>query len=160
MRLACPLLVALLLAFGTAVVSGAAEVPNRSEYVVRLERICKPRTEATQLAVDGVEADVRSEHLRRAAPKVAKAKRIFAKTVSLIAQVPRPKPDLARLERWFSALRREIKALQQTEHALREDDVASFQRVWADFIHQANKANNVVVAFGFNYCSFKSTRFR
>jgi len=160
MRLACPLLAVLLLGFGLAAFSSAAEAPTRAEYVDQLERICKPRTEATRRAVQGVQRDVRSEHLRRAAPKVAKVKRIFAETVGAIAQVPRPEADRVTLSRWFTALRREVEALERTVEALRDDDVARFQRVWADFIHQANKANNVVVAFGFNYCSFKSTRFR
>jgi len=150
----------LLFVFGLYAVAPAAEAPTRTDYVVQLERICKPRTEATRRAVRGVQEDVRSEHLSRAAPKVARAKRIFAKTVSLIGGVPRPEADLAKLARWFSALHRESKALEATVDALRDDNIPRFQRVWADFIHQANKANNVVVAFGFNYCSFKSSRFR
>ena len=40
------------------------------------------------------------------------------------------------------------------------EDVARFQRVWADFIHEGNQANNVVVSFGFDYCTFKPSRFQ
>jgi hypothetical protein len=140
-------------------VSTAAEV-TRPEYVARLEQICKPGSKATQRAVRGTRADVRSERLRRAATKVAKAKRIFSHTVSTISTVPRPGADKTTLARWFTALGRETVALQRTAAALRAEDVARFQRVWADFIHEGNKANNVVVSFGFNYCDFKPSRFQ
>ncbi|MGE5527262.1 MAG: hypothetical protein ACM3Q9_01200 [Methanosarcina sp.] len=140
--------------------AAAAEAPTRPEYVARLEQICKPGYEATLRAVRGVRQEVRAEHLPAAAPKVAKAKRIFARTVRTIGRVPRPSEDRATLGRWFTGLQREIRALDRTAAALRADDVARFERVWADFIHEGNKANNVVVSFGFNYCSFKPTRFQ
>jgi hypothetical protein len=110
--------------------------------------------------VAGTRADVRHERFRSAALKVAKAKRIFAGTVRSISAVPRPTPDRAILARWYAALGRESKALADTAAALRVEDLARFQRVWADFIHEGNKANNVVVSFGFNYCAFKPSRFQ
>jgi hypothetical protein len=159
MRLVLIVPVALALLLGAAAPAGAAEAPSRVEYVAQLERICKPDSEATQRAVRGTRADVRSERLRRAAGKVAKAQRIFAGTVRKIAKVPRPTADGPTLKRWFAALDRETAALGRTARTLREDDVARFQRVWADFIHEGNKANNVVVSFGFDYCNFKPSRF-
>jgi hypothetical protein len=137
----------------------AAEL-TRPAYVAELERICKPGSEATQHAVKDVRDLVRSEHLPKAALKVAKARRIFAHTVSQISKVPRPQADAATLARWFTALRRESRSLAETAAALRADNVGRFQRVWGDFIHEGNKANNVVVSFGFNYCNFKPSRFQ
>ena len=151
---------ALCLLGGTLAPLAAAAEPTRAEYVARLEKICKPDSEATQRAVRGTRADVRAERLRLAATKVSKAKRIFTHTVSSISTVPRPGTDSATLARWFAALEREAVALGRTAAALRAEDVARFQRVWADFIHEGNKANNVVVSFGFNYCTFKPSRFQ
>jgi hypothetical protein len=151
---------ALCLLGGTLAPLATAAEPTRTEYVARLEKICKPDSEATQRAVRGTRADVRAERLRLAATKVSKAKRIFTHTVSSISTVPRPGVDSATLARWFAALEREAVALERTAAALRAEDVARFQRVWADFIHEGNKANNVVVSFGFNYCTFKPSRFQ
>jgi hypothetical protein len=148
-----------LLALGIASTSSAAEASSRAEYVTRLEGICKPGSEATQRAVHGVKEEVRAESLRRAAPKVAEARRIFAHTVSVIAKVPRPAADRHTLARWFTALQGETGALGRTAAALRADDVARFERTWSDFVHAGAKANNVVVSFGFNYCAFRSSRF-
>jgi hypothetical protein len=153
------LILAGLAALALAVPAAAAEAPSRPEYVAQLEKICKPDSKATQRAVRGTRADVRHERLGSAARKVAKARRIFVGTVRSISTVPRPVADRATLARWFAALKREAAALARTAAALRADDVARFQRVWADFIHEGNKANNVVVSFGFNYCAFKPSRF-
>lgn len=150
-------LLGLVLASTTA---AAAAEPTRSEYVARLEGICRPGSEKTKRAVRGFRADIRSERLRRAAAKMGQAERIFAATVGSIAAVPRPEADRATLARWFDALRREQVYLGRTVAALRAEDVARFQRVSADFIHEGNKANNVVVSFGFNYCAFKPSRFQ
>ena len=139
--------------------AGAAPL-TRAEYVSQLEAICKPHSEATQRAVRGFRSDVRHERLRLAASKFAKAKRIFARTVELISPVPRPAADRPTLSRWFTDLGRETTYLGRTAAALRAEDVARFQRVSAQFIHEGNKANNVVVSFGFNYCSFKPSRFQ
>jgi len=150
---------ALLLALtASAAVSATAEV-SRPDYVARLEKICKPDAEAIQRAVAGTRADVRRERFRRAAAKVTEAKRIFTGTVRSISAVARPAADRAILARWYAALGRESTALARTAAALRVEDLARFQRVWADFIHEGNKANNVVVSFGFNYCAFKASRF-
>lgn len=160
MRSRSAVLAASLAVLGLAGAAHASEAPSRSQYVERLERICKPGSQATQHAVRGVRADVRSERLPVAAPKVARARRIFAHTVEKISKVPRPSADRATLARWFRALGREAAALGRTAAALRADDVARFERVWADFIHEGNKANNVVVSFGFDYCDFKPSRFQ
>ena len=140
--------------------SAAAGQLARPEYVAHLERICKPGSKATQRAVRGVRSDVRHERLRLAATKFARAKRIFAHTVRSISTVRRPAADGDTLARWFKALARERVYLGRIAAALRSDNVARFQRASARFIHQGNRANNVIVSFGFNYCSFKPSRFQ
>jgi hypothetical protein len=149
-----------LAAFAAGAPSAAAEDPARAEYVAQLEQICKPGSDATERAVRGVRSDVRRERLAVAGRKFAKAKRIFAGTVRSISVVPRPAADRSTLKRWFSALGQEQLYLGQMVKTLRADDVAGFQRVSARFIHEGNKANNAVVSFGFEYCSFKPTRFQ
>jgi hypothetical protein len=138
----------------------AAEAPTRSEYVLRLEGICKPNAEATRRVVGGVRSDVRAERFATAAAKFSRAERIFSRTVAKIAAVPRPPADAATLSRWFGALGKEKVYLGQIVATLRAEELARFQRVSADFIHQGNKANIIVVSFGFNYCAFKPSRFQ
>jgi len=154
------LLVLLAVALPAAAGAETAEAPTRAEYVTRLERICKPRSEATRRAVRGVRADVRAERLRVAAAKFARARTIFSRTVDSIAAVTRPTDDRDTLARWFKALAKEESYLRGIVSSLRAEDVARFERASADFIHQGNKANNIVVSFGFDFCAFKPTRFQ
>ncbi len=152
-------IVVVAISMGATVASADGE-PTRTDYVTALEQICKPGSNATERAVHGVRADVRAERLAVAGGKFARAERIFKNTVRSISVVPRPPADRATLSRWFAALGREEVYLGQMVKVLRADDVAGFERVSARFIHEGNRANNAVVSFGFNYCSFKPTRFQ
>jgi hypothetical protein len=143
----------------SATVALAAEAPTRDEYVDQLEAICKPDALATQRAMKGARADVRTERLKPAAAKFAKATTIFGGTVTQIVAVPRPPADTARLGKWFTYLKRQKSFLQQITAQLRQEQAIKAQRLTARFIHNGNLANNVVLAFGFNYCSFKFSRY-
>ena len=151
---------ALALLLGVAATSHAAEPPTRAEYVTQLERICKPRSEATQRAVRGTPADVRSERLRRAAEQGREGEGNLRRhrPPDLQGRAPdrrrrHPRPLVRR------AAARDSPRSAAPPTALRAEDVARFQRVWANFIHEGNKANNVVLSFGFDYCNFKPSRF-
>jgi hypothetical protein len=144
-----------------AAVTGAmaAEGPSRTEYVAQLESICKPRAEATQVAMQGAKADLKAERLAVAAGKFAKASKIFGGTVQKIAAVPRPPADAAKLATWFTYLNNQESYLQQITAQLKAGRAIPAQRLTARFIHNGNLANNVVIAFDFNYCSFKFSRY-
>jgi hypothetical protein len=155
-RMAMVALTMVVLAAGTAM---AAEAPSRDDYVSQLEGICKPDALATQRAMKGVKADVRAERLAVAATKFAQADSIYSRTVKQMAAVPRPEADGPKLSKWFTYLQRQVSYLEQITAKLRQDDPIKAQRLTARFIHNGNLANNVVLAFGFDYCSFKFSRY-
>jgi hypothetical protein len=142
-----------------AAAASAAEAPTRDEYVVQLEKVCKPDALATQRAMKGARADIRAERLQVAAEKFARATSIFGSTVKEISAVPRPSADTTRLAKWFTYLKRQASYLGQITEQLRLDHPIKAQRLTARFIHNGNLANNVVLAFGFDYCSFKFSRY-
>ena len=149
----------LTVALVAAATATAAEAPTRDEYVEQLEKVCKPDAEATQRAMKGVRADVRAERLKVAAKKFAKATAIFGGTVKEISKVTRPEADATRLSKWFTYLNRQSSYLGQITEQLRQEHAIKAQRLTARFIHNGNLANNVVLAFGFNWCSFKFSRY-
>jgi hypothetical protein len=155
-RIAAAVFAAALLLAATAT---AAEAPTRAEYVSRLEGICKPDAEATQLVMKGVRVDVNDERLAIAAGKFAKATAIFGSTVTRISAVPRPAADAAKLSRWFGYLKAQESYLKQITGQLKAGREIKAQRLTARFIHNGNLANNVVLAFGFDYCNFKFSRY-
>lgn len=148
---------------GAALLAGAtaaaAEAPTRDEYVTQLEAICKPDAEATQRAMKGGRSDISAERLALAAGKFGEAKTIFAGTVRRISAVQRPPADAAKLSKWFTFLNKQKSYLGQITAQLQADRAIPAQRLTARFIHNGNLANSVVLAFGFNYCSFKFSRY-
>jgi len=151
--------VGLLLAIVLIGTAAAAAVPKRDEYVTRLESICKPGVKATQRAVRGVRSDIRAERLQVAAGKLAKAGRIFNRTVRRISRVPRPEPDAKQLAKWFHYLGLQESYLARSAAALRAERIVRYQHSSVRFVHTGNLANDVVIYFGFNYCRFKFSRF-
>ena len=139
--------------------AAAAEPPTRAEYVSQLEGICKPDAEATQRAMKGARSDISAERLSVAAGKFSKAASIFGSTVRAMGTVPEPSADTAKLSKWFSYLDMQESYLVQTTAQLRAGHAIRAQRLTARFIHNGNLANNVILAFGFNYCSFKFSRY-
>jgi hypothetical protein len=73
--------------------------------------------------------------------------------------VPRPPADEAKLARWFDYLNGQEGYLKRITAELRAGKAIKAQRLTARFIHSGNLANNVVLAFGFDYCSFKFSRY-
>lgn len=159
-RIAVPTIVtALLVGLLLCGVAGAATAPSRSEYVAQLESICKPRALATEQATKGTRADITKGRLDSAAGKFDRASRIFAATVDAISPVQRPSADVARLAKWFTDLGRQEDYLTQITAQLRAGNTIKSQRLTARFIHSGNLANNAALPFGFDYCSFKFSRF-
>jgi hypothetical protein len=154
--IAAALLVVLVFA---ATAAAASEAPTRDEYVTQLEAVCKPDAEATQRAMKGVRADVVAERLPAAAAKFGKASTIFGSTVKQISAVPRPAADAAKLGKWFGYLKAQESYLKRITVQLKAGQAIKAQRLTARFIHNGNLANNVVLAFGFNHCSFKFSRY-
>ena len=108
----------------------------------------------------GVRTDVRyPKRLPIAADKFGKGATIFGGTVKQISAVPRPTADETRLTKWFGYLEAQESYLGQITAQLRAGRAIKAQRLTARFIHNGNLANNVVLAFGFDYCSFKFSRY-
>lgn len=158
-RSAAALIAALVGVAATGSLAIGNEELTRDDYVVQLEKICRPGAKQTQRAMDGVRDDVHASRMGLAAHKFSRAALIFGRTIKTIGRVPRPTADRSRLKDWFSYLNRQEEYLQQIAGELRDRHTIRAQRLTARFIHNGNLANNVVLAFGFNYCSFKFSRF-
>jgi hypothetical protein len=155
-----PLLAVAAVSTGMLTASAHAEAAvTRGDYVVRLEAICKPRAEATARTMSGVRGDVEKHRLGVAAGKFEKASRIFGATVAAISAVPRPSADTSTLAKWFGDLKRQGRYLPKIAGRLRAGDAIKAQHLTAAFIHIGNEANRLTLAFGFNYCRFKFSRF-
>ena len=141
--------------------TATTEAPSRSEYVTQLEAICKPGAKATQKAMDGVRDDVHKPSRIPSPPRNSRRRRRSSAARSTRSRTSRDRSaDAVAAE--------EMVRLPQTPGAVpernrlrssRSGHTIKAQRLTARFIHHGNLANNVTLAFGFNYCSFRFSRF-
>lgn len=142
-----------------AAIAPAAEAPTRDEYVEQLEKVCEPDQLAIQRVMKGSRGDIQRERFKAAARKFGKASSIFDSTMREITPVPRPSADIAKLRKWFGDLKLQQFYLHQIVVALQQKEAIKAQRLTARFIIVGNRANNIVLAFGFNWCTFKFSRY-
>lgn len=140
----------------------AAEEPTRSQYVERVEPICKANSEANKRILANVRTKARSRDLakmKEAGAQFIHASAVFGKTVQKIAAVPRPPADDDRLVRWFKQLGVVREKLRKLGVALKEGDEIKAAHEQIRVERASNAANNVGFAFDFNYCRLTASRF-
>lgn len=137
----------------------AAEEPTREDYVATVEPICKANTEANSRILKGVKGQVQRDELVPAGKRFIRAAGALGKTVTQIDKVPRPAEDNAKLTKWIGYLRKEKTFLQQIGSALKSKDKYHAQKLAVELNKNNNKANNTVIAFGFDECRIDSSRF-
>jgi hypothetical protein len=104
-------------------------------------------------------SDLKAERLAVAAAKFSRASSFFAATVREISPLPRPVADSGALAKWFHYLGLEEANLRRIVAVLRANRPVAFQHASARFVKSGEQADNAVLAFGFDYCYFKLSRF-
>ena len=134
-----------------------------SEYVERAGGDLQAAgAKATQRAMDGVRDDVRNpKRLPIAADEIRQGRRRSSAARSTrSSDVPRPIADDVAAEEVVRLPEHGRRTTcRKSPRSCASDHTIKAQRLTARFIHNGNLANNVTLAFGFNYCSFKFSRF-
>jgi ABC-type transporter Mla subunit MlaD len=151
------LIAALLLCW--AVPALAAEETERDRYVAEAEPICKTNVLANNRIFQGVEKMVKEGKLKQASTHFFRAATAFGKTIRELAALPRPAADAARLKRWLDLLKEEKAIIQKIGKALAAEKKGKANSYAIELNRIANKANNTVLPFGFDYCRIEQSRF-
>jgi hypothetical protein len=143
----------------TGLTLAATTEPTRESYVAQVEPICKTNTKANERILAGARKEIKAGELRIAAGQFTRAAAAFAKTVKLIAAVPRPAADSAKISQWIGHLEAEQKLLSEIAKALKAGKKGRVQALDVRLNNNSNITNNTVLEFGFNYCLIKQSRF-
>lgn len=135
------------------------EGPTRAEYKAAVEPICKRNKQLNSRVLKGVRRQVQANRLVPAGKRFIFASRALTKAVRQIARVPRPPEDVARLKRWITYLNRERVYLLWIGKALIRNNKFQAQKLAVQLNRNNNRANNVVIAFGFRECRIDSSAF-
>ncbi len=149
-------IVALLLGVGAT--AGAEEV-TRTTYREAAEPICEANTRANERILAGVRAEVKRGELGVAAKRFRRAAAALRGTLGDLKQIPRPPADRARLSRWLGFVAAEVELLERTGRYLAAGEKGAAAGMVVRLKSVANRANNAVFAFEFEYCHFEPGRF-
>ena len=134
--------------------------PTRTEYVDQLEGDLQARRRSDPEGDEGrPRRRPQANRIAVAAAQIRQGGADLRRHDRPDRRVPRPAPTPRGCEKWFVYLNRQEEYLRQIAAQLRDGQTIKAQRLTARFIHNGNLANNVTLAFGFNYCSFKFSRY-
>jgi hypothetical protein len=138
--------------------AAAAEV-TRDSYRAEVEPICKQNTEANERIFKGVRAEVKADKLKPAAKKFAKAAAALAQTVRELKAVPRPPADTTQVGKWLATVEEEANYFNRVASYLKAGNKNKAQRMIVRLTSNAQRANNMVLTFGFHFCRLEPSRF-
>lgn len=138
----------------------AGTIPTREEYIATVDPICEKNTLANKRILKGANEKVNAGRLPDAGKQFTRAAAAFGKSVKEITAVPRPTEDSARLEKWFTFLKKVQENLGKVGRALKEENrvKAVHEKIRAE--RSSNAANNVSFVFGFKHCALKASQFK
>ncbi len=157
-RLPTVLLAAALAAALSASLAIAAET-TREEYRAAVEPICKANTKANEKILKGVRGEVRKGELKPAARQFAAAGRALKKARRELAAVPQPASDQARLGKWLGFVEAEVELFEKAAQELKAGNKLAAERTAVLLTREANRANNEVLGFEFDYCHGEPSKF-
>ena len=152
----------LVLTAATAGLAPADETEPQAEreaYVATAEPVCKRNVLANRHIFKGVKAMVKQGRLAPAARRFKRAARAFGKAIGQLAAIPRPPADDSKLREWLGLLRAEKRIVARIGRGLAAGDRHKAESFSVSLRRNSNRANNVVLLFGFKYCRIEASRF-
>ena len=139
--------------------AAAAAEQTRETYVAAVEPICKSNTEANERILGDVKQQVKEGKLKPAAAQFGKAAATLKRAAAQLKAVPQPSADQAKLAKWLGYVRAEADLFESVAKKLKAGDKNGAQAMVIRLTHNANLANNQVLAFDFTYCRLEPSKF-
>jgi hypothetical protein len=144
---------ATLLAFAS-VVSVAAAEPAATNTRPR----SKANKEASDRYLTGVRA-LQKDKLAQASERFTKAAEALTGAERQLARCPQPATDAAKLTKWLAGIKGEVGLMKTIAVKFDAGNKSKGSSLAVKLTHNANVANNLVIAFQFNYCKIDPSRF-
>lgn len=129
-----------------------ADSAERTTYKAAVEPICKANKEASQRILTGVEKMVRHDQLKQAGRRFTRAAAALEKAEKQLAAVPRPPEDTAKLGKWLAGITSEVSLMRRIAAKFKAGDKSKGSSLVVKLKNNANKTNNLVIVFQFDYC--------
>jgi hypothetical protein len=149
---------AILLAFAGIASGDASE--SRTAYKEAVEPICKTNKEASKRILTGVEKMVKDDKLAQAGQRFSRAAKALETAQKELAAVPQPPEDAAKLGKWLSGIKGEVSLMKTIAAKFKAGNKSKGSSLVVKLKNNANKTNNLVLAFQFNYCKIDPSKFK
>ena len=152
-------LIATLTALALLAVPAFAAEQTREAYAAAVEPICKSNKAAADRLLGPVKGLVKNDKLKQAGTAFSKAATELEKTQKKLAVVPQPPADTAKLAKWLTEIKNEVALMRQISTKFRQGKKGPASSLAVTLQQNATKANNLVIAFQFNYCKIDPTKY-
>lgn len=136
-----------------------AEEVTRDSYREAVEPICKTNKQASDRILSGVKDMVKKDKLAQASQAFAKAATALEKAQKQLAAVAQPPADAAKLTKWISEIKGEVALMKTISTKFKQGNKSKATSLAVKLQNNANKANNLVIAFQFNYCKIDPSKY-
>jgi hypothetical protein len=130
-----------------------------SEYVEKVEPICKTNKEASKRILTGVEKLVKEDKLKQAGARFTSAAAALEKAEKQLAAVPQPPESATKLGKWLSGIKGEVSLMQKIGKEFKAGNKGKGSSLVVKLKHNATTTNNLVNSFRFNYCKINPSQF-
>jgi hypothetical protein len=141
------------------VFAAIAMADERSEYKAQVEPICKTNKEASDRILTGVKKMVKQNKLAQAGRAFAQAANALEKAQKQLAAVSQPSADASKLTKWLSEIKSEIALMRTISKKFKAGNKSKATSLAVKLQNNANKANNLVIVFQFNYCKIDPSKY-
>jgi hypothetical protein len=132
---------------------------TRDSYREAVEPICKTNKQASDRILSGVKDMVKKDKLVQVSQAFAKAATALEKAQKQLAAVAQPPADVAKLTKWISEIKGEVALMKTISAKFKQGNKSKATSLAVKLQNNANKANNLVIAFQFNYCKIDPSRY-
>jgi hypothetical protein len=132
---------------------------TREEYKADVEPICLTNKKASDKYLKGVRKLVKQDKLKEAGTAFAKAAAALEKAQKQLAAVPQPPADSAKLTKWLSEIKAEVALMKTISKKFKAGNKSKATSLAVKLQNNANKANNLVIVFQFNYCKIDPSKY-
>lgn len=146
-----------LVAMASVAIGDSSE--SRDAYKEVVEPICKTNKEASKRILTGVESLVKKDKLKQAGAKFASAAKALESAEKQLATVAPPPEDATKISKWLSGIKGEVSLMKTIAAKFKAGNKSKGSSLVVKLKNNANKTNNLVLSFRFNYCKINPSQF-
>ena len=147
--------VALVILAGCVGASAAALAvePTREAYIAKVDPLCQETDRKVRRAISGYPDALDADRHARAARILARALRIYDKSLRRLASIEPPAQDASRIDKWLGLEKKDVAVTKRMVRALRQERISRFNRLVDRSRALERRIDATIGNYGFRRCN-------